>query len=161
VRGRSRALLALALLILTGVALATPVPVLAISGNGVDVLRRLDEGEALTYSYRQSIYDVPVREEFVRRGDVIELLRVRSPDIRSIEYFRWDGDILQDEHGEWVEDAPASEHPELVIRITALGQQRIATPRWSVDLRERFGESLVTLRVGRRPLALAVLGGAS
>jgi hypothetical protein len=160
VRGRSRALLALAVLILTGVALATPVPILAIAADGIETLRRLDEGESLTYSYRQSIYDVPVHEEFVRRGDAIELLRARSPDIRSIEYFRWDGDIVQDERGEWVENAPASEHPELVIRITTLGQQRIASPRWSVDLRERFGESVVTVRVGRRPLALAVLGGA-
>jgi hypothetical protein len=146
--------------LLTGAAIAAPVPVVTISGGGAEVVGRLDEGEMLTYSYRQSIYDVPVREEFVRAGDAIDLLRVRSPDIRSVEYFRWDGDITQDADGNWVEDAPPSEHPELVIRVTTLGQQRIATPGWSVVLRDRFGESVVTVRVGHRPLGLLVVRGA-
>jgi hypothetical protein len=147
-------------LVVTGAALAAPVPVLAISSGGDEVLGRLDDGEAVTYSYRQSIYDVPVHEEFVRTGDVIDLLRVRSPDIRSVEYFRWDGNIVQDGGGSWVEDAPPSEHPELVIRVTTLGQQRIASSRWTVVLRDRFGESIVTVRVGQRPLGLVLVRGA-
>src|SRR5438132_2805970 len=93
-------------LMLTGVALAAPVPVLAMGDGAHEVVADLSEGEALTYSYRQSIYDVPVYEEFVRHGDAIDLLRVRSPDIRSLEYFGWDGDIAQEPDGLYVEGAP-------------------------------------------------------
>ena len=145
---------------MTGAALAAPVPVLTMEGDGNVLLGRLEDGAPLSYSYRQSIYDVPVREEFVRSGNALDLLRVRSPDIRSIEYFRWDGDISQDGDGQYIEDAPPSEHPELVIRVTALGQQRIATDAWSVSLREQFGESIVTVRVGHQPLLLVLARGA-
>jgi hypothetical protein len=147
-------------MLLTGVALATPVPVVAIGDGTKELFARLDEGEALTYSYRQSIYDVPVYEDFVRAGDRIQLLRVRSPDIRSVEYFRWDGNIVQDAQGQWTEDAPPSEHAELVIRLTPLGQQRMTTPRWTVDLLGEFGESIVKVQVDRRPRALVLLRGA-
>jgi hypothetical protein len=140
--------------IVTGVAVATPVAVLSMTSDRRSVVAPLDPGDALTYSYRQSIYDVPVYEEFVRRDDALDLLRVRSPDIRSVEYFRWDGDIAQGPDGLWVEDAPPSEHAELVIRIAPLGQQRIATARWSYDLLPQFGETMVTVRVER----LAPLG---
>ena len=143
-----------AIAIVTGVALATPVPVLSMTDGQRVVVAPLDDGDALTYSYRQSIYEVAVYEEFVRRGDVLELLRVRSSDIRSLEYFRWDGDIVQGADGVWVEDAPPSEHAELVIRIAPLGRQRIATSRWSYDLLPEFGETVVTVRVER----LAPLG---
>jgi hypothetical protein len=145
------------LLLLTGAALAAPVPVLAMGDGTHEFVASLDEGEALTYSYRQSIYDVPVYEEFVRHGDVIDLLRVRSPDIRSIEYFRWDGDPVQEPDGLWYQDAPPSEHAELVIRIAPLGQQRMTTPRWSYELLPLFGETVVTVRVARRPFALSVV----
>jgi hypothetical protein len=111
------------------------------------VVAPLDAGDALTYSYRQSIYEVPVYEEFVKRDYALYLLRVRSPDIRSIEYFRWDGNIAQGADGLWVEDAPPSEHVELVLRIAPLGQQRIATAGWAYDLLPEFGETVVTVRV--------------
>jgi hypothetical protein len=133
--------------------------VVTIGDGSKEVFARLDEGEALTYSYRQSIYDVPVYEEFVRAGDRIDLLRVRSPDIRSVEYFRWDGDMVQDAQGLWTEEAPPSEHEELVIRLTPLGQQRMTTPRWTMDLLAEFGETVVTLRVAREPRALVLLRG--
>jgi hypothetical protein len=149
--------LAAAIVIVTGVALAAPVPVLSVSDGRNEVLGELDEGEPLTYSYRQSIYDVPVYEEFVRRGDVLDLLRVRSPDIRSIEYFRWEGDIVKGTDGLWVEDAPPSEHAELVIRIAPLGQQRMTAQRWSFDLLPLFGETVLTVRVQRRPYAQSLL----
>jgi hypothetical protein len=144
-----------AIAIVTGVALATPVPVLAVSDGHREITGTLAEGEALTYSYRQSIYDVPVFEEFVRQGDVIALLRVRSPDIRSIEYFRWDGDIRQDDDGLWAEEAPPSDHAELTIRLAPLGQQRIATSRWAMDLLPQFGETVITVAVTQRPRAVA------
>jgi hypothetical protein len=138
-----------AIVIVAGVALVAPVPVLSMSDDKRAVVEPLDDGDALTYSYRQSIYDAPVYEEFARRGDVLELLRVRSPDIRSIEYFRWDGDIVRGSDGLWVEEAPPSDHAALVIRIAPLGQQRIATARWTHDLLSEFGETVVTVRVER------------
>jgi hypothetical protein len=145
--------------IVTGVALATPVRVLAMSDGAREVVAPLDDGEALTYSYRQSIYDVPVYEDFVRRGDVIVLQRVRSPDIRSIEYFRWqDGVIAQGPDGSWAEAAPPNDHRSLVLRIATLGRQRIATARWAYDLLPIFGETVVTVTVEQRPRALALLG---
>jgi hypothetical protein len=161
VSGRaSRRLVAALIVLLTGVALATPVRVLAMSDGAHEIVASLDDGEALTYSYRQSIYDVLVYEEFVRRGDVIELLRVRSPDIRSIEYFRWDdGVIAQDPDGMWSEEAPPSDHQSLVLRIAPLGRQRVSTARWSYDLLASFGETVVTLSVARRPFVLTLLEG--
>jgi len=146
-----------ALTLVTGVALATPVPVLTVTSGAAECVGPLDDGEAMRYSYRQSIYDVPVWEEFTRDGDRLELLRVRSQDIRSIEYFRWDEPILQEPDGWWASAAPPSESSELVIRIAPLGQQRIATARWSCDMLARFGETVVTVRADRRPLALMLL----
>ena len=108
-----------AIVIVTGVALAAPVPVLTMTDGRHLVVAPLDAGDALTYSYRQSIYDVPVYEEFVRRDYSLDLLRVRSSDIRSVEYFRWDGDIVQGGDGLWVEDAPASEHARAGVSTRA------------------------------------------
>jgi hypothetical protein len=154
-----RGLIALlgALTLVTGVALATPVPVLTVSDGKAECVGPLDDGEAMRYSYRQSIYDVPVWEEFKRDGDRLELLRVRSADIRSIEYFRWDDQIVQESDGWWASAAPPGESSELVIRIAPLGQQRIATARWTCDMLARFGETVVTVRADRRPLGLTLL----
>ena len=154
-----RGLIALlgALTLVTGVALATPVPVLTVSDGKAECIGPLDDGEAMRYSYRQSIYDAPVWEEFKRDGDRLELLRVRSKDIRSIEYFRWDDPIVQEPDGWWASAAPPSESSELVIRIAPLGQQRITAARWTCDMLARFGETVVTVRAGERPLALTVL----
>jgi len=146
-----------ALTLVTGVALATPVPVLTASNGTAECMGPLDDGEAMRYSYRQSIYDVPVWEEFKRDGDRIELLRIRSTDIRSIEYFRWDDPIIQESDGWWASAAPPGDSSELVIRIAPLGQQRITTARWSCDMLARFGETVVTVRADRRPLGLTLL----
>jgi hypothetical protein len=158
-RASHRGLIALlgALTLVTGVALATPVPVLTATNGTAECMGPLDDGEAMRYSYRQSIYDVPVWEEFKRDGDRIELLRVRSQDIRSIEYFRWDDPIVQGPDGWWTSAAPPSDASELVIRIAPLGQQRITTARWSCDMLARFGETVVTVRTDRRPLGLTLL----
>jgi hypothetical protein len=154
-----RGLLALlgALTLGTGVALATPVPVLMVSNGTAECMGQLDDGEAMRYSYRQSIYDVPVWEEFKRDGDRLELLRVRSTDIRSIEYFRWDDPIVQESDGWWTSAAPPGDSSELVIRIAPLGQQRLATARWICDMLARFGETVVTVRAGSRPLGLTLI----
>jgi hypothetical protein len=154
-----RGLIALlgALTLVTGVALATPVPVLTVSNGTAECMGPLDDGEAMRYSYRQSIYDAPVWEEFKRDGDRLELLRVRSEDIRSIEYFRWDDPIVQESDGWWASAAPPGDSKELVIRIAPLGQQRITAARWTCDMLARFGENVVTVRAGQRPLALTLL----
>jgi hypothetical protein len=144
-------------LVVTGVAFATPVPVLTVSGGGAEFVGWLDDGEAMRYSYRQSIYDAMVWEEFKREADQLELLRVRSDDIRSIEYFRWDEPIVEEPDGWWASTAPPGDGGELVIRIAPLGQQRISTARWNCDMLARFGETVVTVRADRRPLALTLL----
>lgn len=149
-----------AAVLVTGVALATPVGVLSLSDGSREILAPLDTGDALTYSYRQSIYGVPVYEDFVRQGDAIDLRRVRSVDIRSVEYFGWeDGRIVRDADGLWYEDAPPpTAHPELVLRIAPLGEQRLTASGWSYALLPLFGETVVTVRVERRPRAQTLLG---
>lgn len=159
--GRSSAALALALaMLVTGVAFATPVPVLGMRGPSGERAMGLADGEALTYSYRQSIYLAVVHEDLVRRGDRLALLRVRSPDIRSVEYFRWDGNIVQDSDGLWTQDAPPTEQRELVIRVVPDGEQRIRTAGATIELLRDLGEGVVTIRPERLPRALALLRGA-
>ncbi len=127
---------------LTGVALATPVAVLRIDPGGK--LYALANGERYEYSYQQSIYQVPVIEEHVRDADTLRIVRVRSPDLRAVEYFRWDGRIRRD--GDlFAQDAPPNGVGALVIRITTEGAQRLRGASFDVSLRDRFGETVVTL----------------
>ena len=161
-RGRSRVfgLAFLAVLIATGVALATPVSVLAVREDDHQYLAELRDGDEMQYSYRQSIYDVTVTEHFKREGDRLRLLRVFSQDIRAIEYFRWDTPIRTEE-GHYVADAPPTVVPELVIRITPAGQQRLHPLRadWRVTLLDWFGEGVVHVRPERTSLLLALAQG--
>ena len=64
-----------------GVALATPVAVLSVDDGMTEFVAALDRDESLTYSYRQSIYQVPVYEELTRAGTGLRIERVRSPDV--------------------------------------------------------------------------------
>ena len=95
------ALVALAALaaVTAGAALAVPVPVLTVSDGTSEFVAPLEDGEPMRFSYRQSIYEVPVFEELQREGDRIALQRVRSSDVRSLEYLRWDGAIKRDGDG--------------------------------------------------------------
>ena len=162
--GRSSALVALVAAIVTavGVALATPVPVLTVSDGATEYVGPLDTADALQYSYRQSIYQVTVFEELAREGSGLRIQRVRSSDIRSVEYFGWKGEPAQSRDGLWVEDSPrtVSVDSELVIRITAAGEQALSTSRWRVVLKPRFGETVVRVRAEDRPWLIAVLEGA-
>jgi len=144
-----------------GVALATPVAVLSVNDGTSEFLATLDREDALTYSYRQSIYQVPVYEELARDGAGLRIERVRSPDVRSVEYFGWSGEPAREANGLWVEESPATVamNPELVIRITPAGEQALSTSRWRLDLRPRFGETVVRVRAQDRPWLIAVLGG--
>jgi len=154
-----RALVALVsvLIVLTGVAVATPVSVLTLSDERREITAPLDDGEALEYSYEQSVYLATVFEEFKRDGDRLELLRVRSSDVRAVEYFRWDAEIRQEKDGLFIQEAPPSEVGELVIRITPGRGQTMRTARWTLGLEAAFGDGVVRVRVERRPFLATVL----
>ena len=160
-RTRTSALVAViaATVTVIGVTLVTPVPIVSISDGGSEFVAPLDPSESLTYSYRQSIYQVTVFEELARADDGIGIRGVRSSDVRSVEYFGWNGEPHIGADGLWTEAVPAtvSADRELVIRITPAGEQRFATPRWSVVLRPRFGETVVRVRAEDRPLVVVML----
>ena len=120
----------------------------------------LPDGHQLSYSYRQSIYDVIVSEEFVRSADRLDMQSISAKDIRAIEYFRWDTPITQ-QHDTYFSKAPPTTVPELVIRITPLGQQRVRSGDWSIGLLPHFGESVVHVRPERLPLIVALVRGLS
>jgi len=143
------------------VALAVPVPVLTVSDGKTEFVRPLDRAEPLQYSYRQSIYEVTVFEELAREGSDLRIERVRSSDIRSVEYFGWRGEPAQSD-GLWTEDSPRSvaAEGELVIRITPAGEQTLSTSRWRVVLKPEFGETVVRVRAQDRPWLLAFVEGA-
>jgi hypothetical protein len=163
VSGKSNALVAFGAAIATaaGVALATPVPVLTVSNGVTEFVGTLDHHEALQYSYRQSIYEVTVIEELAREGNGLRIQRVRSSDVRSVEYFGWKGEPAQRD-GLWTEESPrtVAADPELVVRVTPAGEQALSTSRWRVVLKPRFGETVVRVRAEDRPWIVALLGGA-
>ena len=161
--GRSSAIVALGAAIVTaaGVALATPVSVLTVSDGAHEFVGALDRAEPLQYSYRQSIYEVTVFEELARDGTGLRIQRVRSRDIRSVEYFGWKGEPTQSD-GLWTEESPptVAADTELVIRITPAGEQALSTSRWRVVLKPRFGETVVRVRAEDRPWLIAMLEAA-
>lgn len=142
----------------TGVGLTTSVPVLSVSGGKNAFVGHVRDGDMLVYSYRQSIYEVTVWEEFERAGDRLRLVRVRAEDIRAVEYFRWDSPIRQ-ESTYFVADAPPTELEELVIRISPGAQQRIRSSGWSMFLEERFGEAVISVKLERPPMLMAFARG--
>jgi hypothetical protein len=156
-----RALLALAAVVVIGtgvVALTTSVPVLTVSGGKNGFVGRLSDGQQVLYSYRQSMYEVMVWEEFVREGDRLRLLSVEAEDIRAIEYFRWDTPI-RPQRDHFIADAPPTEVKELVIRVAPGAEQRIRSVRWSIFLEERFGDAVITVKLERTPVLLALVQG--
>ena len=148
------AALAIAVVMLTGAALAAPVAVLRIDPGGH--VYALADGERYEYSYVQSIYQVPVIEEHVRAGDTLRIVRVRSRDRRAVEYFRWDGRI-QYLGDEFVQDAPANHVAALAIRITTEGAQRLRGAGFDISLRSEFGETVVTVTPAHAPRALVLI----
>ena len=147
--------LAIVILTLTGVAFATPVAVLRVDPGGH--VYPLADGERYEYSYQQSIYQVPVIEEHVRVGDTLQIVRVRSRDLRAVEYFRWDGRIRQ-QGDEYVQDAPPNHVAALAIRITHEGTQRLRGAQLDLSLRGQFDEIVVTVRPEHVPALFALLG---
>jgi hypothetical protein len=151
---RASALVVLAAAIATGAALAAPVGVLEVSDGHAVVVRTLEDGDSLSYSYIQSVYNVLVVEEHERAGGLLRMDRVRSIDIKAVEYFRWTTPIRQVD-AQFVADAPNYEVPEFLIRITAPNSQTLRSGSWSLDLPARFGETVVTVRPLWLPRAIA------
>lgn len=147
--------LGIVIVVLTGVALATPVAVLRVDPGGH--VYPLADGERYEYSYQQSIYQVPVIEEHVREGDTLRILRVRSRDLKAVEYFRWDGPIRR-EGDEFVQDAPPNHVGALTIRITTEGMQRLRGPGFDLSLRSQFGEAIASMTPIYVPRAAALIG---
>jgi hypothetical protein len=132
--------------------------VLSISEGRREIVAGLGADEPLTYSYRQSIYQVTVLEQLARSASGIGIRGVRSSDIRSVEYFGWNGEPFRRADGLWEERAPAtvSDAAELVIRITPAGEQVFATDRWTLALRPLFGETVVRVRAVDVPRIVAL-----
>ena len=147
--------LGVAFVVLTGVALTTPVAVLRVDPGGR--LYALDDGARYEYSYQQSIYQVPVYEEHFRSGDALRIVRVRSTDLKAVEYFRWDGEIRR-EDDEFVQDAPANHVSSIAIAVTREGAQRLRGDGFDLVLRAEFGETVVTLTPTYVPRIVAMLG---
>ena len=156
-----RALLALVAVVIVGTGvwgLTTSVPVLSVSGGKNGFIGRLSDGQQLLYSYRQSIYEVTVWEEFVRDGDRLRFLSVEAEDIRAVEYFRWDTAIRQ-QGDHFIAEPPPTDVKELVIRVAPGAEQRIQCVRWSIFLEERFGDAVITVKLERPPVLLALVRG--
>ena len=147
--------LGIVIVVLTGVALATPVAVLRVDPGGH--LYALGDGEGYEYSYQQSIYQVPVIEEHAREGDTLRIVRVRSRDLRAVEYFRWDGPIRR-EGDEFVQDAPPNHVAALTIRITTEGMQRLRGAGFNISLRSQLGEAVASVTPTHVPRLLALIG---
>jgi hypothetical protein len=147
--------LGIVIVVLTGVALATPVAVLRVDPGGH--IYALDDGGRYEYSYQQSIYQVPVIEEHAREGDALRIVRVRSRDLRAVEYFRWDGPIRR-EGDEFVQDAPPNHVAALTIRITTEGMQRLRGAGFDISLRSQFGEAVASVTPTHVPRVLALIG---
>lgn len=151
---RASALVILAAAIATGAALAAPVGVLEVTDGRATETLPLEDGDSLSYSYIQSVYNVLVVEEHERAGGLLRMDRVRSSDIKAVEYFRWTTPIRQID-AQFVADAPKYEVPEFLIRITAPNAQTLRSGSWSLDLPARFGETVVTVRPAWLPRAIA------
>jgi hypothetical protein len=147
--------LGVAIVVSTGVALATPVAVLRVDPGGR--LVALPDGARYEYSYQQSIYQVPVVEEDIRSGDSLRIVRVRSRDLRAVEYFRWDGQIRR-EGDEFVQDAPPNQVTTIAIAVTREGAQRLRGAGFDIVLRAEIGDAVVTLTPTHVPRLFTLIG---
>jgi hypothetical protein len=151
-RGAALAALALSVIVATGAAAAAPVGVLRATDGRQECVVPLAEGAMFHYGYVQSMYEVPVVEDLVRHGDRIGLLRIRSSEIRALEYYRWDAAIGRD-GDRYVQEAPPYETDRLVIRVSPPYAQRLDGAGWTCDLEARFGDDVVSVAPEVRPAA--------
>jgi len=142
----------------TGVALATPVPMLALTDGVTSRAVWLDDGDRYVYAYVSSVYEAPVEERHLRSNDRLRITSVRSTDLKAVEYFRWDGEIRRVGDG-YEQDAPRNATRRLEIRVTPRYRQRLVGTRWTVDLAESFGDGIVLVTAERLPILSALLRG--
>jgi hypothetical protein len=141
-----------------GLALAFPIPVLTIAQGSNQRTVWLADGDPFTYSYVNSVYNAPVDERQVRANDRLVVTSVRSPDIRALEYFRWDTPVASVDDA-YLQTAPPNSADYLRIQVTPPYRQRLASQRWAVDLAETFGDGVVLVTPQRLPALSALLGG--
>jgi hypothetical protein len=101
------------------------------------------------------MYERPVVEDLVRRGDRIAVLRIHSSELRAVEYYRWDTPIRHDGEA-YVQEAPPYDTDRLTIRVSPPYAQRIDGEGWSCDLEALFPGEIVTVAPESR-LAVATL----
>ena len=154
-RRTALAALALGVIATTGAAAAAPVDVLQATNGTSACVVPLDEGATFTYRYIQSMYEVPVVEDLVRDGDRIRIERIRSAELRAVEYYRWDTPIRRD-GDRFVQEAPPYATDRLTIRVSPPYAQRLDGAGWSCDLQARFPDEIVIVAPQVRP-ALTLL----
>lgn len=147
-----RRLALLAIAIVGGAALAAPLPVLELDAGAERRTLALDLAGTFSYEYRQSIYDVPVYEDFRHEPGRLRLLRVRSTNAAALEYFRWDAPVRRLDEQHLVVDAPDVLTPELVIRVARGAEQRIRTRPAYVVYLEGLPSQVVRVGPSWRPL---------
>jgi hypothetical protein len=144
----------LVLVLVAGAALAAPALVLEVRAGEREVLLPMRD-TAFAYTYRQSIYDSPVREHLrVAQGGIV-IERASSPDLRALEYFRWPGEATAVSSGlvEW--RAPALEPlGHLSLAIVERGEQELDTGVRRIRLEDAIGTGSATVTPAYRPLAM-------
>jgi hypothetical protein len=142
---------------IAGAALAAPAPFLLelrSEGRIVEVPLR---GDAIVYSYRQSIYGVVVHEQLRAEGTGLRTVRAVSTDRRALEYYRWPGDATEQD-GTLTWNAPDAVVANIDVLVAPGADQTVDTGLRRVSLGDEFGENAaVTMRVFRAPLALWLL----
>jgi len=154
-RGDPRAALlalALGLIVTTGAAAAAPVSVIRATDGARDCVAALDDGATFHYRYIQSMYEKPVVEDLVVRGNQIAVLRIHSTELRAVEYYRWDTPIRK-EGDAFVQESPGYATRRLAIRVSPPYAQRIDGEGWSCDLEALFPDELVSVSVETRAKA--------
>lgn len=138
--------------------MAAPFPILEMNTAERQVVVPL-AGSTFAYTYRQSIYGAPVREELALVGDAIRIERALSTDVRALEYFRWPGEADEVGGGMLSWRAPDNAPRPLHILVVAEGEQAIDTGARRVTLWAEFGDGAsVIIRGSRRPLLLWLWG---
>jgi hypothetical protein len=147
---------ALGMIVATGTAAAAPVDVLRATDGQRECVAPLADGATFHYRYIQSMYEMPVIEDLVRRGERIAIVRIHSPELRAVEYYRWDSAIRPE--GTWfVQEAPPYSTAAMVIRVSPPYAQRIDGPGWACDLEALFPGEIVTVDTGTRPAAATLI----
>lgn len=138
-----------AVLVLTGVALATPVPVVRLEGDDGRTVIGL-EGPEFRYHYIHSVYRALTVELLRVEGREIRLVSVYSDDRRVIESLRWPGEPRREGHG-YAQDAPevpGTRMEELRILTSRGARQRVVAGEREVQLATIFGDGAVRVRPG-------------